>query len=194
VFWSLLTTHSTVPFHIILGKGCVGGVIWSFWYNGLDGFLDMNNENISIYKLLGTISGGQDINSDWIREHIAIVTTALSILLEQFLWCPLVFSLFEIPVSTLLNSGSLSRVKEEVDAKLNGLLIANAKVWTPANLIIYNVPVEWRPAVSNVVDVLWQSIVSDVAADCGTTDDDICETDYQSAELDYSFFAKKSRM
>jgi len=74
-----------------------------------------------------------------------------------------------------MNGGSFTTVQKEVDLKLNGLLISNAKVWTLANVVIYNAPVEWRPAVSNCVDVLWQSIVSDVAADCGSFEDDVCE-------------------
>ena len=86
--------------------------------------------------------------------------------------------------------------------------MSNAKVWTLANLVIYNSPVEWRPVVANFVDILWQSIVSDVAADCGKVEDDICvvfessaesvddQLEYESdvVEKDYSFFAEKSRV
>lgn len=132
----------------------------------------MEND-INIYKLLG-VSALNGNTYQWIRDHTAIVTTSLSILIEQFLWCPIVFGTFEIPVSTLLNGGPLSSVRNEVDTKLNGLLVSNAKVWTLANVVIYNSPVQWRPAVSNCVDLLWQSIVSDVAADCGNFEDGVC--------------------
>ena len=57
---------------------------------------------------------------------------------------------------------------------------------------------EWRPAISNVVDILWQSIVSDVAADCGKVDDDICEVgdfgESEEVDKDFSFYAEKSRL
>ena len=163
--------------------------------DNLDRFLDLDNE-FNIYKATGNT--GININYQWIRDHLAIVTTALSILIEQFFWCPIVFGTFEIPISTLLNGGSFSTVQKEVDSKLGGLLVNNAKVWTLANVIIYNAPVEWRPAISNVVDILWQSIVSDVAADCGKVDDDICEVgDFaESGKVDknFSFYAEKSRL
>lgn len=81
-----------------------------------------------------------------------------------------------------------------MDSKLNGLLVSNAKVWTLANVVIYNVPVDWRPAISNVVDILWQSIVSDVAADCGKVDDDVCEVPDMDDGKDYAFYAEKSRL
>ena len=82
-----------------------------------------------------------------------------------------------------------------MDSKLNGLLVSNAKVWTLANVVIYNVPVDWRPAISNVVDILWQSIVSDVAADCGKVDDDVCEVPMDMDDgKDYAFYAEKSRL
>lgn len=140
---------------------------------------------------------GNAMAYEWIQEHVGLVTTALSIVIEQFVWCPIVFGSFEIPVSTLLNGGSFSTVQKEVGAKLDGLLVSNAKVWTLANVVIYNAPVEWRPAISNLVDLVWQSIVSDVAADCGKVDDDVCEVPLLEdvpSEKDYAFYAEKSRL
>ncbi|KAL9186204.1 hypothetical protein ACHAXT_005442 [Thalassiosira profunda] len=175
------------------GKGCVGGIIWSAWYSNLDRFLSLESE-VNVYKLSGIAGeGGGTALYQWMQNHMAIATTALSIIIEQFFWCPIVFGTFEIPVSTLLNGGSVSTVQKEVDAKLGGLLVSNAKVWTLANVIIYNSPVEWRTAVSNIVDVLWQSIVSDVAADCGKVEDDVCDVPLEG-ETDYSFYAEKSRI
>ncbi len=197
-------------------KGCVGGIIWSFWYDNLDSFLNVDSD-FNVYKVSGVIGDGgadattatvtlQKANYQWIQLHTAIVTTTLSILLEQFLWCPIVYSGWELPVSTLLNGGDFSTIKKEVSSKVGDLLIMNAKVWTFANVIIYNCPVAFRPAVSNIVDILWQSIVSDVAADCGKVDDDICivtNDDYDTfgnedvvmtGEKDYAFYAEKSRI
>ncbi|KAL7429409.1 hypothetical protein ACHAXM_001754 [Skeletonema potamos] len=179
------------------GKGCVGGVIWAFWYDELDGFLDQDN-SFNFFNLFGIVI------DQWIKPYLGAVKTVLSILLEQFLWCPIVFGCFEIPVSTLLNGGDLPSVKKEVDSKLGGLLISNAKVWTFANLVIYGVvPVDYRPIVSNCVDVGWQSVVSSVSADCGKVDDDICivntfdnlvtDNNADHEDKDLAFFAEKSR-
>jgi len=145
-----------------------------------------------------------------VKSHLGAVTTLLSILLEQFIWCPLVYGTFEIPVSTLMNGGELGGIRKEVDAKLNGLLVSNAKVWTLANLVIYNSPLEWRLFIGNCIDIFWQSIVSDVSADCGKVGGDVCEIpdddDDDNDKLvmlttmddknnpDPSFYAKKSRM
>eukprot|EP00984_Skeletonema_dohrnii_P026484 scaffold15845_cov114-Skeletonema_dohrnii-CCMP3373.AAC.3 len=182
------------------GKGCVGGVIWACWYDELDGFLDQDNK-FNFFKLSGIVT------DQWIKPYLGAFKTILSILIEQFLWCPIVFGFFEIPVSTLLNGGDLSSVKKEVDSKLGSLLISNAKIWTFANLLIYGViPVDYRPIISNIVDVGWQSIVSSVSADCGKVDDDICivnVNDFNSLVLtstgsddedkDLAFYAEKSR-
>ena len=42
-----------------------------------------------------------------------------------------------IPLVACLNGASLSEVPSEISKQLI-LLIANAKVWTPANVVIYN--------------------------------------------------------
>ena len=45
------------------------------------------------------------------------------------------------------------------------------------------------------MDIFWQSIVSDVAADCGKVEDDICDVgEGSAADRDYSFFAEKNRI
>ena len=111
-----------------LGKGVVGGYIWTHWYDWIDSFLDLDSD-YNIYKAFGAVATVNNYD-EWIRSHLAIVTTALSLVIEQFIWCPIVFGSFEIPVSTLLNGGSLSNVQQEVEAKIGGLLVSNAKVWT----------------------------------------------------------------
>ena len=46
------------------------------------------------------------------------------------------------------------------------LLIANAKVWTPANLLIYNAPLQYRVLAANAIDLVWAAICSETAAEC----------------------------
>merc|ERR1712232_1240764 len=76
----------------------------------------------------------------------------------------------------MLNVGpfnlSWKQVGYEIKTKLGDMLIENAKVWTLVNILIYNVPVQFRAPVGNIMDIVWQSIVSDFAADCGATDTD----------------------
>jgi len=199
---SVIYSHCACISTVLLqsGKGCVGGVIWACWYDELDYFLDQDN-SFNFFKLFGIVT------DQWIKPYLGAIKTILSILIEQFLWCPIVFGCFEIPVSTLLNGGDLPSVKKEVDSKLGSLLISNAKIWTFANLVIYGiVPVDYRPIISNCVDVGWQSIVSSVSADCGRVDDDICVvSDVETLVLnsntnvtddegkDLAFYAEKSR-
>lgn len=174
------------------GKGCVGGVIWAFWYGELDYFLDQDSA-FNFFKLFGIVT------DKWIKPYLNIFKTVISILLEQFIWCPIVYGCFDIPVSTLLNGGGLASVKKEIDAKLGSLLISNAKIWSFANLVIYGiVPVDYRPLISNCVDVGWQSIMSSVSADCGKVSDDVCIVDdfdliKDDEDKDLAFYAEKSR-
>lgn len=178
-------------------KGCLGGIVWMFWYNWLDEFLSLDSTT-SLYALLA--ARGVTVMNDgsplllFAKDHLGVVTTVLSIVLEQFVWCPLVYGTFEIPVSTLMNGGKPSSIKDEVDAKLNGLLVVNAKVWTVANIAIYNAPLEWRLFIGNCIDIFWQSIVSDVSADCGKVGSDECEIDAFPQVDDPSFYAEKSRI
>ena len=172
-------------------KGCIGGIVWMYWYDWIDGFLTYTDDvgtgaatsssstKLSFYALAAAIlppEAGASFLA-FAKDHLGAVTTGTSIVLEQFVWCPLVYGTFEIPISTIMNGGrsvTVGSIKREVDAKLNGLLVSNAKVWTLANLVIYNVPLEWRLFVGNVIDIFWQSIVSDISADCGG-DDETCE-------------------
>ena len=165
-------------------KGCLGGILWMYWYDWIDGFLtytDFTDETttvdaskVSFYALTGSILPQESQLLEVCRDHSGFVKTTVSMVLEQLVWCPIVYGTFEIPVSTLLNGASPKTIPTEVNSKLNGLLVSNFQVWTPANLVIYNAPLEWRLFLGNVIDLFWQSIVSDVAADCGGQDEE-CE-------------------
>jgi len=176
-------------------KGCVGGILWTFWYDRIDGFLDFDSPT-SFYALTGlTATTNASSLLGFVKDHVGAVTTLISMLMEQFLWCPIVYGTFEIPVSTLMNGGQVGDIKDQVDAKLDGMLISNAKVWTLANLVIYNAPLEWRLLIGNGIDIFWQSIVSDVSADCGKVGDDVCEIPDDLIDgADPSFYAEKSRI
>ena len=139
-------------------KGFFGALIWGTWY-------DISAELVSTEHIRILFA-----DNDWTSNDILIniVRTFSSIIIEQFLACPIIFGLWEIPAATILNNAPLTRIPYEIDDKLGDMLIVNAKVWTAANLIIYNVPVQYRVGLSSIIDIFWQSIVSDFAADCGS--------------------------
>jgi hypothetical protein len=142
-------------------KGFFGTIIWAVWYDYSAHLLNSNNV-LAVLRTVGIIDA-----SDTIQK---VARTGMLILIEQFVTCPLVYGFWEIPVSTLLNGSSTSRILYEVKDKLGDMLIENAKVWTLANVIIYNTPLQYRSAISNIMDIIWQSVVSDFAADCGNDD------------------------
>jgi hypothetical protein len=122
--------------------GLFAGILWAFWYAMV---------------------------ASWVTAFAsqALVQVLISIVMEQFLWCPFFYSLYVIPLSTFLNGGGLVDAQQDVRAKLYDLLVANAKLWTFANLLIYSLPLEWRVLGANVFELIWASICADVAADCG---------------------------
>lgn len=147
-------------------KGFFGALIWGTWYDISAEIV--SSENVAlVLSSLGVVDGQADNNI-----IVNIARTFSSIVIEQLIACPIVFTFWDIPVATILNRASLRRIPYEVEDKLGNMLIANAKVWTVANLIIYNVPLQYRVGLANLIDIFWQSIVSDFAADCGREDDE----------------------
>lgn len=140
-------------------KGFFGTLIWSVWYDYSAMYLFKDEAVIRILAKLG-VQEAEDILLNTSR-------TILFLLTEQFITCPILYGLWEIPVATLLNGGSISSIPMEEKDKLGDMLIENAKIWTPFNIIIYNAPVQFRPVLGNVCDIIWQSVVADFAADCG---------------------------
>lgn len=126
------------------GTGFGNGVAWTYWYDFADYLLEPVSE--------------------------PALRTVAAMALEQCLWCPLLFSVYIIPLSACLNGASLSEVPSEISKRLGPLLIANAKVWTPANVLIYNAPLQYRVLAANAIDLIWAAICSETAAECGTDD------------------------
>lgn len=122
-------------------KGLGGGIMWSEWY------------------------GMSDIWSTAVTDALSLPNTAAthtisSILLEQFLVCPIFYALWDIPVVAWLAGSPLRTMPLQVESKLPDMLVANAKVWTPVNVVTYNLPVEYRVLFTSVADILWQSVNS----------------------------------
>jgi hypothetical protein len=142
-------------------KGFFGTSIWAAWYDYSDYLLN-SDHILTVLQSAGIIEPSNTVKN--------MARTGMLIILEQFVFCPIIYGIWEIPVSTLLNGAPPSRIQYEVKDKLGDMLIENAKVWTLANIFIYNAPLQYRTAMANVMDIIWQSIVSDFAADCGNGD------------------------
>ena len=146
---SSVSVERTAKFFV---TGVGSGVLWSQYYDAAD-------------ALIAPAPGG------------VVVHTALSLALEQFLWCPVVFATYQIPIAVLQNGGALSEVPGAVRRQLGDMLVANLKIWTPANIVIYNVPLQWRVLCSNGVDLVWGYVCASFAADACAPDDDECLAD-----------------
>jgi len=136
--------------------GLLSGLFWVKWYELCD---------IICLDLMSSILGS-------VHASEAAMRTVLSLALEQLAWCPLFYGLFLIPFSALLNGATPEKIPGEVQNKLGGLLIDNAKVWTFANILIYNAPPDVRSIVANAFDLVWAYIVAKTAANCGVDDEE----------------------
>jgi hypothetical protein len=92
-----------------------------------------------------------------------VVRTIVSILLEQFIACPVIFGLWDLPILSLMHGSPLTSIPGIVRQKLLKLLIANAKLWTVVNIVIYNIPLKFRVLVLSIADIFWESLVSSIA-------------------------------
>mmetsp|Transcript_3936 Transcript_3936/g.10133 ORF Transcript_3936/g.10133 Transcript_3936/m.10133 type:complete len:292 (+) Transcript_3936:310-1185(+) len=117
-------------------SGFGSGVLWGWWYDHLE-------EAMATH---GFLPGVQ--------------STLLSLTAEQFLWAPLFFGLYYLPLTGLLKGKNTAGVVQEVKDELGPTLWANAQVWTILNILIYNVPLSVRPFVSNLGDICWSAYLS----------------------------------
>jgi len=90
--------------------GVGSGALWTTYYDAAD-------------ALVSPLPGGA-------LEH-----TAVSLALEQAVWCPIVFALYQIPASVLTNGGAPADVPAAVRRQLVPMLGANLRIWTPANVL-----------------------------------------------------------
>jgi protein Mpv17 len=144
-----------------LFKGLGGGIIWACWFDIADLWSkDLDNlifSNEGIWYAPGV---------DWSASLYLhqVVQTVISILLEQFLVCPILYSCWDIPVTALLRGSPARQIPLQINEKLRPLLIANAKVWTPVNCITYNIPLEFRVLFTSAADIVWQTINASITS------------------------------
>lgn len=136
-------------------KGMGGGLIWYSWFNLVDPWSA---------ALCQDVLSPFDLDESGQEGAERVVKTLSSILMEQFIACPIIYSLWDIPFPAILDGAPLTSLPRQVRNKVPGLLVENAKVWTFVNLIVYNIPLKWRVFATSCADVFWQSVISSVAS------------------------------
>merc|ERR1712028_9168 len=135
----------------------MGGVLWSWWFE----HSDLLASDLTSRSLVAVTAASPPPALD------TVVRTSINIGLEQFLVCPLLFTFWEIPFTSVMLASSSSsssspedsatttmwhHLPHEIHTKLGPLLVANAQVWTVANIVTYNIPYQYR--------ILWASLAS----------------------------------
>ena len=136
-------------FHYFL-KGLGGGIAWAYWFE-----LAEPLSNVLTFSVVGE-------EAPFFAEQAT--RTIISISLEQFLMSPFIFTFWDIPLPALLRGSPLRQIPAQVESKLVPLLVANSKVWTFANLITYNIPMDYRVLFSSLTDIIWQSINASITS------------------------------
>ena len=139
-------------------KGIGGGIMWACWFNIADVW-SLELTNLALQQGDGGIVDGGVSNIE------RIVRTIISILLEQFLVCPIFYTLWDIPIPAILSGSPIQQVPAHIKTKLVPLLVANAKVWTFANFITYNIPLEFRVLFTSCADIVWQSMNAEITSE-----------------------------
>jgi hypothetical protein len=138
-------------------KGLGSGVIWSIYYRDTDVLC-----GDWATQLLVNTTAVVEADSTFI---IATGKTVLAVLLEEVFAMPIVMSLWDIPVPAILSGSALNTIPNQVISKIPELIVQNAKVWTLVNILIYNIPVQYRLLVMSVANVFWQSVVSKITSE-----------------------------
>jgi Mpv17 / PMP22 family len=139
---------------LMKGLGC--GLIWTAWYQIAE-IWSHAITNILQSVIVGTHTTWSPI---LLLRIQTVLSTITSILLEQFIASPIIFAFWDIPLLSYLHGVPIARLPGEVRRKLIPLLIANAKLWTLVNILIYNVPLHYRVAALSLADLAWQTILS----------------------------------
>jgi hypothetical protein len=134
-------------------KGLGSGVIWSVYYR--------ETEVLCGDWATQLLHGTAEADSEF---FLATAKTVLAVLLEEVIAMPVVMSLWDIPVPAILSGSSLSTIPSQVKSKIPELVVENAKVWTLVNILIYNIPVQYRLLVMSVANVFWQTVVSKITS------------------------------
>jgi hypothetical protein len=143
-------------------KGLGGGIYWAFWFDVADIWSnDITTNVISSSSSSSWLLFKNNYDYEFIYR---ILQTIASILMEQFIACPVLYTFWDIPITSLLRGSPMRQIPAQIDEKLGPLLIANAKVWTIVNIITYNIPLELRVLYTSIADIIWQTINASITS------------------------------
>lgn len=148
-------------------KGLGSGIMWAWWFD----MAEVWSMELTHSVLAQTASNGFEEAVEFASTTTSVldaqgqaIRTGINILLEQFLVCPILFTLWDIPVTSVMRGSSVERVPDQVREKLVPLLVANAKVWTLVNIITYNIPLEYRLVFASAASIVSESINSGITS------------------------------
>lgn len=164
-------------------KGLGSGIMWAWWFDMADVWsMELTESALSYGSGIGGSSSSfqeaQEVidfassatvlpgtaATDGLSVAAQTIRTAINILLEQFLVCPILFTLWDIPVTSTMRGCPAEQVPTQIREKLLPLLVANAKVWTLVNVVTYNIPLEYRLLFTSAASIVSESINSGITS------------------------------
>jgi hypothetical protein len=131
-------------------KGFGEGFLWTLWYRWADR---------ACFVVTHALTGDMMTTSPLTRKCVG---TLVAVVMDLCLACPFIYAFWDIPFPALLRGTPWRKIPKLIRDKLGEMLLASVKVWTPVNIVIYNVPVHYRSYFMSVADVFWQAIVSSI--------------------------------
>lgn len=162
-------------------KGLGSGVMWAYWFDTAEvwsmdltrsvltyGSSFQQSQEMTDFATAAGVQTGSMAN-EFLSAQGQTIRTAINIFLEQFLVCPVLFSLWDIPVTSLLRGSPPGQVPAQIRQKLLPLLVANAKVWTLVNIVTYNIPLEYRLLFTSAASIVSEMINAGITSEQITT-------------------------
>eukprot|EP00531_Pseudo-nitzschia_arenysensis_P015509 CAMPEP_0116128048 /NCGR_PEP_ID=MMETSP0329-20121206/7155_1 /TAXON_ID=697910 /ORGANISM="Pseudo-nitzschia arenysensis, Strain B593" /LENGTH=372 /DNA_ID=CAMNT_0003622167 /DNA_START=159 /DNA_END=1277 /DNA_ORIENTATION=+ len=157
-------------------KGLGSGIMWAWWFD----FAEVWSMDLTQSVLGGNAfqqpqeamefaSSTMPSSDEFLSVQAQSVRTGINICLEQFLVCPILFSVWDIPLTSLMRGSPVDRLFDQIRQKLLPLLVANAKVWTLVNIVTYNIPLEYRLLFTSAASIVSETINSGITSKQVTT-------------------------
>jgi len=146
-------------------KGLGSGIMWAWWFDMAEVWsMEFTQSALSFGSSSSSALFELQSTTDVLSVPGQTIRTAINILMEQFLVCPLLFSLWDVPVTSLMRGSPMGQVPAQIHDKLLPLLVANAKVWTLVNVVTYNIPLEYRLLFTSAASIVSESINSGITS------------------------------
>jgi len=164
-------------------KGLGSGIVWAWWFDMAEVWsLELTQSMMNCIRIC-TFQQSQEVMDfattstttmlaassdaatiDVLSIPAQTIRTLINVLSEQFLAVPVMFCLWDIPLTSLLRGSSAEQIPSHIREKLFPLLVANAKVWTPVNVVTYNIPLEYRLLFTSAASIFSESINSGITS------------------------------